>query len=184
LTLSLTEVRQGKMDWADFRLALHVGGEAEPLVTFPYAIDGASGLVDWMWGKWPPLERHVFVLPEFGVFAVIPKQKDRIDIHRFDLDAMLKDAKRDYFFVTSQPVTTATKGAAYRYAIVVKSNKGGVKSQLVSAPPGMTLGADSVLTWTVPADFAAADTDVALSIRDGLGKEIRHAFTVRVSEKK
>ena len=142
-----------------------------------------SGLVDWLPGRWPPLERHVFVLPEWGVFAVIPKQKDRIDIHRFDLDALLKDAKRDYLFVASQPVTAATKGAAYRCPVVVKSNKGGVKTQLVSAPPGMTLGADGVLAWAVPPDFAAAETNVALSIRDGSGKEIRHAFTVRVGEK-
>jgi hypothetical protein len=183
LTLSLTETRQGKFDWADFRLALHVGAEAEPVVAFPYVIDAISGLVDWLPGRWPPLERHVFVLPEWGVMAVIPKQKDRIDIHRFDIDTLLKDAKRDYLFVFGQAVSAATKGTAYRSPVVVKSNKGGVKMQLVSAPPGMALSTDGVLTWTVPPDFTAPATDVALSIRDAGGKEIRHAFTIRVGEK-
>jgi hypothetical protein len=80
-------------------------------------------------------------------------------------------------------VSAATKGTAYRSPVVVKSNKGGVKMQLVSAPPGMALSTDGVLTWTVPPDFTAPATDVALSIRDAGGKEIRHAFTIRVGEK-
>jgi hypothetical protein len=183
LTLALTETRQGKIDWADFHLALHVGGEAEPLVEFPFTIDGISGLVDWVMGRWPPLERHVFASPELGVLAVLPAKKDRIDFHRFNFDEMLKNSPRDYLFVSSQPLTGVTKGATYRYSVAVKSKKGEVKMQLVSAPPGMNLSADGVLSWVVPADFAAAETDVAMSIRDGSGKEVRHAFSIRVGEK-
>jgi S1-C subfamily serine protease len=181
LSLSLNETHD-ENNQVFLKPMLHMGGEVEPLAALPQRIDSLSGLVNWFTGQTDPFERHVFLAPEFGVLAVIPWENNRIEIYRFDLEQVLKESKRDYLFVLSQPPAEAKKGAAYRYAINVKSKKGDVKYQLESSPAGMKLEGDNTVVWDVPRDFGDQEANVVLSIRDASGQTIRHSFRIRVSE--
>jgi S1-C subfamily serine protease len=164
------------------KLTLHADGDAEPLVSLPKKIDTTKGLVDWTWGTTQPWDRHVFLAPEFGVMGVIPAEKNRIELYRFDLDRSLKESKRDYLFVLSQPPPEATKGSTYRYPVIVKSKKGDVKLKLDAAPRGMKLEGESTIAWDVPADYADKDATVTLSIQDGSSQVIRHHFQMHIME--
>ena len=182
LSLSLNETHD-ENNQVFLKPMLHLGGEAEPLVTLPQRIDSLSGLVNWFTGQTDPFERHVFLAPELGTLAVIPWENNRIEIYRFDLAQLLKDSKRDYLFVLSQPPATTKKGDTYRYPVNVRSKKGDAKLQLESPPVGMKLEADNTLVWNVPADFAEKEANVVISISDASGQTIRHSFHIRVGEK-
>jgi hypothetical protein len=182
LSVSLNEARDAN-NRLYVKAMLHLDGEAEPLGAVPQQIGVLTGLVNWFTGQTQPFEKHVFVAPEYGVTAVIAADKSRIQLYRFDLDQVLKESKRDYLFVLSQPPTPATKGTPYRYAVKVKSKKGDVKIKLESSPPGMKLEDESTLTWDVPADFADKEASIAISISDASGQSVRHSFQLSIVEK-
>jgi S1-C subfamily serine protease len=182
LCLSLNETHD-ENNQVFLKPMLHIGGESEPLAVLPQRIDSLSGLVNWFTGQTDPFERHVFLAPEFGTLAVIPWENNRIEIYRFDLDAVLKESKRDFLFVLSQPPAEAKKGSVFRYGVNVKSKKGDVKLQLKAMPAGMKLEGDNTLIWNVPDDFGEKEANVVISIRDASGQTVRHSFRIRVGEK-
>jgi S1-C subfamily serine protease len=182
LSLSLNETHD-ESNQVFLKPMLHIGGEAETLAVLPQRIDSLSGLVNWFTGQTDPFERHVFLAPEYGVLAVIPWENNRIEVYRVGLDQVLKESKRDYLFVLGQPPAEAKKGAAYRYAINVKSKKGDVKIKLESSPAGMQMEGDHTLVWDVPRDFSDKEVNVVVSIVDASGQAIRHSFWIHLDEK-
>ena len=72
---------------------------------------------------------------------------------------------------------------ALTYTPTVKSRKGGVKLKLESGPTGMEVTPQGSLTWKVPADFAAGEQNVILSITDSSGQEIFQTFSLTVKGK-
>ncbi len=156
---------------------IHEGGDPEAFVTFPRKIEAVTELVDWGMGRFHPMERHVFFVPDIGTLAVLSAKCDRLDLYRVELDELLKSATRDYLFVLSHPPASARNGEAYRYPLVVKSKQGGLTYKLAAAPPGMAIAPDGELTWT-PATVGPADVSVAIS--DASGRETSQAFQIRV----
>jgi hypothetical protein len=71
----------------------------------------------------------VLFVPDAKLIAVVPPSRDRIVLHRFDVEAALDRAEIDYLFVTSRPPVDAP-GKSFSYPVVVKSKKGGVKMKL------------------------------------------------------
>jgi hypothetical protein len=128
-------------------------------------------------------DQRVFFIPEAKLVVSVPGSNDRLILHRFDMDRELEQSGIDYLLVTSRPVTQAVKGGAYRYALAVKSKKGGVKYRLESGPDGMRISADGRLTWDVPAGFAEAEAGVIVTVSDASGQEVFHTFKVAVRER-
>lgn len=128
-------------------------------------------------GPW----KRVFFVPDAKVIAVLPPGNDRVVLHKFDADAALAKSGLDYLMVTSRPPAAVAAGATFTYPVAAKSNKGGVTVRLDSGPPGLAVSAAGVVTWAVPADAAAGDRDVILTVRDAAGRETFHTFTVRVT---
>ena len=182
LTLTLNEAYVRKPGTPYAKALLHVGSDPEPLVDLPRRMEGLTGLIDWFFSTCPALDRHVF-FAEFGALAVIPKTNDRLELHRFDLNAMLKEAKGDYLFALSQPPDVVAKGVKFSYTAVVKSKAGGLKYTLETPPAGMAVTADGVVTWEVPASFAQPDVEATLLVRDGAGHEVRQPLHLRVTGK-
>jgi hypothetical protein len=129
-------------------------------------------------------DQQLVLVPDAKVLAVVPtKNKERLVLVRADLDAALSKAGFDYLFVTSRPPTVAVKGEAYKYAMAVRSKKGGVKVTLESGPKGMTANPAGAVAWDVPKDFAEAEVGVILKVADAGGKEVFHAFRLAVRGK-
>jgi hypothetical protein len=110
------------------------------------------------------------------VLVHLPKAKDKLVLHRVDVDALLQKSDVDYLFVTSAAPATFVPGQTLTYAPAVKSKKGGVKVKLESGPAGMAVSPKNELTWKVPEDFAEAETTVTLTISDATGQEVLHTF--------
>src|SRR5262249_57896922 len=128
-------------------------------------------------------DRRVHFIPDAKLLVTIPDTKDKLVLHRFDLDAALDKAGIDYLFVTSRPPALAGKGIEYRYQIAVKSKKGGVKYKLDAAPKGMSVSPAGLVRWSVPADLDDKDVDVILSVTDASGQEALHTFKIGILHK-
>lgn len=126
-------------------------------------------------GPW----KRVFFVPDAKVIVVLPVSNDQVVLHKFDAEQALEKSGLNYLLVTSQPPAEVNPGATFTYAIKVKSKSAKVAYQLDSGPRGMTVSADGVVTWAVPAD-AVGDQDVILTVKDAAGQEVFHTFTVRV----
>jgi hypothetical protein len=114
------------------------------------------------------------------VIVVLPTSNDQIVLHKFDVDAALDKSGLDYLFVTSQPPRSVKTGAVFGYKIEVKSKKGPVTYKLDSAPKGMEVSKDGMVTWKVPTDLAEGNQEVILTVRDAAGQEVFHTFALRV----
>jgi hypothetical protein len=139
-------------------------------------------LLDKYWFREKPGElltrdQRVWFHPEAKVLVTIPTTNDRLVCRRLDLDAMMTAAGLDYLYVNSAPPHYADRGRDWTYAVRVKSKQGGVAVKLVTAPEGMKLGSDNVLSWR-PSSVGASD--VKLVVTDRSGQEVEHAFTVTV----
>src|SRR5439155_14035471 len=125
-------------------------------------------------------DKRIHLVPDARLLVTIPSSNDKLILRRFDLDDLLAKSEVDYLLVTSQPPTTAVRGATYTYKLAVKSKKGGVKQKLESGPKGMTLSERGQLTWAVPKDWAEQEVDVILSLSDATGQEVFQTFKVYI----
>jgi hypothetical protein len=140
----------------------------QPRDSFP----GNQGTLPW--------HDRVFLVPQHKRLVTVSDTRDQLVVRPFDIVATLNKAGIDYLFVDSLPVTVADPGKPYTYSIVVQSKKGGVKFSLDSAPEGMKVSKDGVLTWQVPADAEPGPTGIIVTIEDSAGQSVFHSFNVQI----
>jgi S1-C subfamily serine protease len=126
-------------------------------------------------GPW----KRIFFIPRAELIVIFPESNDRLELHHFDLNEALDNSGLDYLLVTSQPPTTARRGTEFRYQVVVKSRKEGVKYQVNSGPPGLEVSPTGLVKWQVPANDGEAGSDVIVTIRDASGQEVFHTFSLK-----
>jgi hypothetical protein len=134
-----------------------------------------------------PADHSLALIPDAKLLAVVPtKNRERLMLYKADVESALSRASFDFLFVASRPTTTAIKGEEYRYVVVVKSKKGGVKVTLEAGPKGMSVNPSGAVTWDVPKDYPDPDAGVILLVKDDSGKEVFHTFrlTVRGQDEK
>jgi S1-C subfamily serine protease len=124
------------------------------------------------------LDKHIYLVPDARLILGIPSSNDRLILQPFDPMQALKDAKFDYLFVSSSPITSAAKNSNYTYQIQVESKRGGVTYSLESGPSGMKITPDGKLTWA--AASASTEETVIVRITDLSKQEVFHAFKIRV----
>ena len=154
---------------------VYLQNDNRPLITIPSLQLGSGNNNEELRSNFP-FDKRVHLIPEAKLILTIPAAKDRLVLHRFDLDDALAKAGIDYLFVASQPPAQFRPGAAWSYQPAVKSKKGGVKYKLESGPPGMELSASGLLRWVVPANFDQVEIDVVMTVSDASGQEIFHSF--------
>lgn len=123
--------------------------------------------------------RVVFV-PDAKFIALLPRGNDQVVLYKFDADAALVSSGLDYLIVTSTAPREVRAGATFTYSIKARSKQGGVTYKLDSGPKGMTVSIDGVVTWNVSGDSPIGDQDVILTVRDKVGQEVFHTFTIKV----
>src|SRR5580704_15457617 len=71
-------------------------------------------------------DKRVHFFSAAQLLVTIPEKKDRLILHRFDIEAALKKADVDFLLVTSQPAPLVKKGTTWSYRPEAKSKNGGV----------------------------------------------------------
>lgn len=163
------------------RATVHLDRDTRPLATLP-ELTGLESTGNPFGGVGSELDQRVFLIPDAKLLVVLPEGRDRLILHRFDLDALLEKSGVDYLFVTSRPPSEAVRGSTYTYLPSVRSKKGGVKVRLESGPNGMKLTSDGKLTWAVPAGFEDREADVILLVSDASGQEAFHTFKIALAD--
>src|SRR5205807_2137990 len=95
--------------------------------------------------------RGVHFSPEAKCLAVLPPGRDKLVLYRVDIGAELAKAGGEYVYFVSKPVGAAKKGKEFAYPIVAKS-KSPAAFKLEGGPAGMTVTAQGLLKWAVPAN--------------------------------
>ncbi|MDB5310003.1 MAG: hypothetical protein JWO38_4205 [Gemmataceae bacterium] len=160
---------------AALKLTVHMLGEDRPLVTLPdCGLTSPTG----EGGPFPggmTTDRRILFCPDGKLLGLIAPTDDKLILTRFDLDAEMEKSGIDFLYVATRPPAPAA-GKAFKYAVGVKSKKGGVKIKLESGPVGMKVDGTSVV-WDVPADWAGTEV-VLLTVSDASGQEVFHSFTL------
>ena len=121
-------------------------------------------------------------MPDAKVVISVPAGGEKLTMHRFDVDQALEQSGIDYLLVTSAPPASAKKGAAFEYALAVKSKKGGLKYHVESGPKGLAISTTGKVTRDVPADFDDKEVAVIVSVTDSAGQEAFHTFKLAIRE--
>jgi hypothetical protein len=166
---------------SSLRVGFHVAGQGREVASLP-GLDPQEGLVDWQIGQTRAFEQHVFLIPDARLLAVMPAARDKLVLHRLDLDKMIEQSEADYLFVQSPATAEAVKGDAFSYPVAARSKRGGVTLKLEDAPAGMKATPEGQLVWDVPADFKDKTADVLLSVADASGQEVYHSLRVAVKD--
>ncbi len=122
-------------------------------------------------------DRRLMLDPAGGRASLVPPTDDRVVIHHFQLDDLLKTGGGDWMLVVSDPPTTFTPGQPYTYAVDVRSSHKVVAYKLAMSPAGMTIGSDGKIAWA-----AAATSDqipVTIEATDSAGKVARQSYFLR-----
>jgi len=120
----------------------------------------------------------VFPSPETNTLAYL--DENRTTLHLLDLNVarLLAQLESDYLLVASVPPAKVPSGMPLRYPIDVRSKTGGVVYRLEAGPEGLTVGADGVVTWNVPAGGTGSRDLTVVSITDASGQTILHAWNM------
>jgi hypothetical protein len=160
------------------RIAVCLSGDSRTLITLPQVCDISDykGPVSARPDTIFPRDKRIFLIPDARLIIGIPKTNDRLILQPFDLLQALKNTKIDYLYVSSSPITSATKNSNYVYQIQVESKRGGVKFFLDSGPSGMNITPTGKLTWTTGS--IKIDESVIVRITDATEQEIFHTFKI------
>ncbi|MCA9020995.1 MAG: hypothetical protein KDA74_12690, partial [Planctomycetaceae bacterium] len=161
---------------------IYASGETEPLVTIPDVWKNETQSYQSMMGS-DSRYMQAYYIPQAETLAFLPEMRNQIHLHRVKLDQLLKDRKKDYFFIQSQPFKTAARGEKYEYTLEVKSNQTPLKYQIDSGPEGMTVSDAGVVTWAVPNDFKNDQASVIVSVTNPAGKSMYHSYLLSINGK-
>jgi hypothetical protein len=163
------------------KLSFYVPGQDKPFTT----LDDVEGYVGQViaYGKLPNALMHdqrIFFFPDANVLVTIPLSNDKLIVRPFDLDKYLQTSGQEYLFVASQPSRTTRAGDLYKYQVVAKSHKGGLKYKVESGPKGMKVSEKGLLEWEVPKRPEGKEHEVVLGIADAAGQECFQTFTITI----
>lgn len=154
-------------------LGIGVQGEDRPVINIKES-SGLDGLVSYPSGQTVRFDQHIFFVPDANVLAVLPLSKDKLFLYRIDIEKQLDEAGIDYLIVVSQPPSEVVPGKEMKYQIEARAKQGKVEYVLESAPDGMTLSADGLVEWLVPASLEDDEVNVIITLRDSTGQQIFH----------
>jgi hypothetical protein len=125
-------------------------------------------------------EPRIHYLPSANVLVNLPESNDRVVVRRLHLMELLAQSGGDYLFVLSHPADRVEAGSRFAYQMDVRSKAGGVRYRLESGPEGMTVSGAGIVRWQVPASPEKHEVRVVVTVRSASGKEVQHAFGVKV----
>jgi predicted Zn finger-like uncharacterized protein len=171
-------------DQKSIQVAIHLDDPRKPLAarTDVTGLEGVVGLDGS--ALTPPLQKHLFLIPDAKVLAVVPASKDRVILHRWDVDAALAKAADAAPFVTSRPTRPAVQGQRFSYQIKISAASDELDFRKLEGPPGSAVNPTGLVTWQVPADYPEKEAHFRVSIfAVDLAQKITYDFRVPVFAK-
>jgi hypothetical protein len=157
------------------QIRLFMLGNSEPLKIFKDTV--VTPYNDWSSIRGVGLENSIQLIPKAKLLVVVPKGCMELRLYPVNLEQLLEESDRSYFYVTSEAPKLFWNERTIRYPIQVLGKKP-VTFKLESGPVGMKVTPDGTVTWTPAADFAEQRVDVILAMKDGKGQEAFHTFTI------
>jgi hypothetical protein len=153
-------------------------GEFEPLGTwsaFPEWNENAGQAIRD--ARPLPLMSRVIWVPELSRAAIVPLASNSILVRLMDVDKAIADRAKTRLIVTSSPPLTFDSDRMWTYKPVV-AGSANVKLELESAPDGMNIGDDGVVSW-IADPSAAEESAVNIRITSEQGLSANHSFRLR-----
>ena len=172
--LSLNEVPKD-ISKSGLTLSVYMQGQDQPIVVLAN-LEGLEGLVDWLRGSTLSWDEHIFYVPDAQLLAIITSTKQKLILHRLDLEKKLEASGIDYLLVTSAPPLEFKPVSAVTYQMTAKAKKSPATFKLDDGPPGMTVTPSGLLKWNVPGSFKEPEVSVIVTVADAAGQEIFHTF--------
>jgi hypothetical protein len=133
-------------------------------------------------GQGVPADQRVYLWPAAGLLAVLPATGKSIELYKVDVAKLLKQSRKGYLLIGSDPPTAAARGTTWSYQPVVWSNGDLPPTLEVKGPPGMGMSPKQTLTWPVPADFPEPEVQVKVQVTDKTGRTAEQAFRIVLTE--
>jgi len=127
-------------------------------------------------------EPRVYFIPSAETLITLPIGDKQIVLRRINLPEALKEQGVDYLYVDSFAPVQAYRGQEWRYQITAHSSAGTMAYKLESGPDEMTVSADGVVEWTIPAHFKDDSVSAIVSIQDKSGREALHTINFDVKD--
>ena len=163
------------------QVSICAAADCRPVFTLPHHLEAMTFTQE-------PGERGRFkgqprvrFLPVEKLLVTLPNSDDLVVVRTFDLADELKKAGQEKLLVLSRAKAAAAPGSTYNYSIRALSTAGGVKYQIKSGPAGMTVSANGLVRWQVPAKNEAPTASVTAAVTDAAGKEVLHSFNIAVA---
>ncbi len=111
----------------------------------------------------------------------VPESDDQLQVLSLDLNRAFIESGIDYLYFTSILPPPVIKGKPYSYQVQVASRWGGLEYRLASAPEGMEINEDGLITWMAPQNWSGPATEyVIVSITDRTGQSISKVFEIQI----
>ncbi len=157
-------------DAPEVPVTVHHRGDSEPVLEI-------SKVRLPLYRELPPHKRIVFV-PDAKVIVTLPKERNRLILHRVDIEKLLEQSATNRLFFTSKPPEVFEPGKRFAYQLEAKSTAGEPEFFLDDGPEGMEIALNGRLSWQVPASESNPQ-NIIVRVRDSSGAERLQAFEIK-----
>jgi S1-C subfamily serine protease len=126
------------------------------------------------------VDKRFHFIPSANLLITIPPTNDRLVLRRLDLDRAIDNSPRPLLLVSSPSEIPARARQKLVHQVVARSNRGAVRYELTSGPPGLSVTPDGALNWSVPLDGGGKEFEAILTVSDASGRQIFHTIRIRV----
>ncbi|QDU47914.1 hypothetical protein [Gimesia panareensis] len=159
-------------------LTLRVEGKENP----QFALEDVDFSLSSNKSKNPvPIKKRFTYLPDANLLVQVPNSRDTLLLHKIDIRELLKESGEDYLYLTSLYPPAGQLRTLWKHQLSVQSRED-VTYQLESAPEGMQISPDGLLTWKIPANYSTLHPEVEVLIKSQSGKECTYTFKITIPE--
>jgi hypothetical protein len=127
-----------------------------------------------------PPDRRIVFIPAAKLLVTLPRSNDRLVFHKLDLPAAPPNTAA--LTISSVPPSVVRRGSTFNYSITAHPPGQSLTYRLEEGPPGLTVSADGVVTWPVPATQQVALVPVRIRVRSTTGADVVHSFRLGIQD--
>jgi len=110
---------------------------------------------------------RIHLAPQLGLLASVSWNSTSVRLRKFDLWEKLHAEGVPYLYITGVTPDVVAAGAGFECALQPESSSTGVKAELQSGPPGLTVDSSGTLHWPSPVSGQGGPVVVRFSAADG-----------------
>ena len=176
------QINLGSKPFEGVKPTLHtISSDGRLIDAPPLQLGTSKENASWSRGDFT-LDKRVHYIIAANQLITVPFSNDKLVIQPFDCQKEMEKADLDYLYVTSIPPRSVQPNDHFQYALEVVTNGGSPKFELSSGPKGMSIDAQGVVHWKVPASLKEDNVSVIITITTADGQSIYETFSVKNSQ--